>query len=80
MKFMEWGHERVIEVDGEDGEYDEYVKVEREGEDEDGRWTMGEKPDDLALVIEKGEAEFEIGYAVGPLNIRTKICEQFDQP
>ncbi len=78
MKFMEWGHERWIEVEGDDGEYDDYVKVEREGEDENGRWTMGEKPDDLALVIEKGEAEFDIGYAVGPLNIRTKVCEQFD--
>ncbi|KAJ9649474.1 hypothetical protein H2199_000249 [Coniosporium tulheliwenetii] len=59
MKFMWWGHERERETE----EGWETEKVEREGEDENGRWTMGEKPDDLALVIEKGEAEFEIGYS-----------------
>ena len=32
----------------------------REGEDEDRRGFAGERPDDLALVIEKGTAEFEV--------------------
>lgn len=31
-----------------------------EGEDENGRFLLGERPDDLALVIEKGTTEFEV--------------------
>ena len=31
------------------------------GEEEKGRYTMGEDPRNLALVVEKGEADFEIG-------------------
>lgn len=34
---------------------------EREGVDDVGRFLMGEVYDDLALVIEKGTVEFEIG-------------------
>ncbi len=34
---------------------------EREGQDDEGRYLMGEVPNDLAFVIEKGTAEFEIG-------------------
>ena len=33
---------------------------DREGEDQNGKWTFGEPPDDLALVPEIGEVEFEI--------------------
>lgn len=41
----------------------------REGEDkrgagDGGRYFMGEDPDDLALVIEKGAVEFEIRHMV----------------
>ena len=32
-----------------------------EGEDKNGRYTIGKDPRSLALVIEKGEAEFEVG-------------------
>ncbi|KAI9788453.1 MAG: hypothetical protein M1816_006889 [Peltula sp. TS41687] len=56
----EWEGIRFREWRDEDGE--------KEGEEEgqgdgngDGRYTMGENPDLLALVIEKGEVEFEIG-------------------
>ena len=34
---------------------------EGQGADDDGTFLMGEVPDDLALVIEKETAEFEIG-------------------
>lgn len=32
----------------------------REGEDGNGRFLVGQRPDDLALVIEKGTTEFEV--------------------
>ncbi len=32
----------------------------KQGEDGQGKYVRGEMPDDLALVIEKGDAEFEI--------------------
>ena len=34
---------------------------ERAEESELGKYTMGEMPDDLAFVVENGEAEFKIG-------------------
>ncbi len=34
---------------------------EREGRDDEGRYLMGEVPNNLAFVIEKGTTEFEIG-------------------
>ena len=37
---------------------------EGEGADEEGRYLMGEVPDDLAFVIEKETVEFEIGQTV----------------
>lgn len=35
--------------------------VPREGKDGNGRFLVGERPDDLALVIEKGMTESEVG-------------------
>ncbi|MCJ1398671.1 hypothetical protein MMC11_001872 [Xylographa trunciseda] len=59
MRYRTWkeggdeGGENEEEEDEEEGDED--------GEDEKGRYTMGEDPQDLALVAEKGEAIFEIG-------------------
>lgn len=46
-----------------EGEVEE--RADDEGADEEVRYLMGEFPDNLALVIEKGTAEFEIGETVG---------------
>ncbi len=51
--------------DGEDGRGEEREDgSEEEGEDgreEEGESAMGERPEDLALVVEKGDVTFEIG-------------------
>lgn len=50
MKLKPWGK---TESEGEDSE-------ELEKEDKSGMWVAGEEPGKLALVVEKGEVEFEI--------------------
>jgi len=57
VRYREWREGGVEELeDEEEGE-----EGEEEGEYEKGEYTMGENPQDLALVVEKGEAMFEIG-------------------
>ncbi len=72
VRFGQWrGEEGKEEREGE--------KEEREGRGTeakelvyDGKLLMGEMPDDLALVIEEGTAEFEIG-SVSKVDEREKI-------
>ncbi|MCJ1381855.1 hypothetical protein MMC17_004967 [Xylographa soralifera] len=54
IRYMEWDYEEIAE--GEEGEG-------RDGDREfkKRRYTRGEDPESLALVVEKGEAIFEIG-------------------
>ncbi len=51
--------EEAREEQGEERGRGRYVGADKEGQDRYGRFTMGEKLDQLALVIEKGEVEFE---------------------
>ena len=46
----------------------------KQRKDEHGKFTMGEVPDDLAFVVEKGEVEFEIVKLLLPSS--RAICRQ----
>ena len=60
VRFREWS-KREEEEDKEKEEEQEMEEEEGKEAAYDGEYLMGEVPDDLALVIEKGTVEFEIG-------------------
>lgn len=60
VRFGQWKDEE--EREREEGEGDENREAEKKGKGPDeGKLFRGESPDDLALIIEVGTAEFEIG-------------------
>ena len=62
LRYRRWGDEKSAEEDDEEWRYWEKVDGDdEEGQAEKGEYTMGEDPQKLALVVEKGEAIFEIG-------------------
>lgn len=72
VRFGQWRKEEEKEESERDEEEGEGEGTEAKESEYDGKLLMGEIPDDLALVIQEGTAEFEI-VPVEKLDEREKI-------
>lgn len=72
VRFGQWRKEEEKEESERDDEEGEGEGTEAKESEYDGKLLMGEIPDDLALVIQEGTAEFEIA-PVQKLDEREKI-------